>query len=83
MLEIGQPLHAFDFRLFTARPGALPAIVVHRAAAGEEFVTLDGKKHTLNEQTLLIADETKPLALAGSHGRAEQRNQPRHRGRAD
>ena len=68
MLEIGQPLHAFDFRLFTARPGALPAIVVHRAAAGEQFITLDGKQHTLNGQTLLIADETKPLALAGVMG---------------
>jgi len=68
MLEIGQPLHAFDFRLFTARPGALPGIVVHRAAAGQEFITLDGKNHTLNDQTLLIADETKPLALAGIMG---------------
>jgi phenylalanyl-tRNA synthetase beta chain len=68
MLEIGQPLHAFDFGLFGAPPGALPAIVVHRAAAGQEFVTLDGKKHTLNDQTLLIADETKPVALAGVMG---------------
>jgi phenylalanyl-tRNA synthetase beta chain len=68
MLEIGQPLHAFDFRLLAARPGALPGIVVHRAAAGEEFITLDGKKHILNDQTLLIADETKPLALAGVMG---------------
>jgi phenylalanyl-tRNA synthetase beta chain len=68
MLETGQPLHAFDFRLLTARPGALPAIVVHRAQQGQEFTTLDGKKHTLNDQTLLIADETKPLALAGIMG---------------
>jgi phenylalanyl-tRNA synthetase beta chain len=68
MLEIGQPLHAFDYRLFTARPGALPAIVVHRAAPGQEFITLDGKNHILNDQTLLIADETKPLALAGIMG---------------
>jgi phenylalanyl-tRNA synthetase beta chain len=68
MLEIGQPLHAFDFRLFTARPGALPAVVVHRADPGQEFITLDGKKHTLNDQTLLIADETKPVALAGVMG---------------
>jgi phenylalanyl-tRNA synthetase beta chain len=68
MLEIGQPLHAFDFGLFGARPGALPVIVVHRAAAGGEFITLDGKKHSLNDQTLLIADETKPVALAGVMG---------------
>ena len=68
MLETGQPLHAFDFQLIAARPGSLPSIVVHRAAAGEEFITLDGKKHILNDQTLLIADDTKPLALAGIMG---------------
>jgi phenylalanyl-tRNA synthetase beta chain len=68
MLETGQPLHAFDFRLFGARPGARPAIVIRRAAAGSEFVTLDGKKHALHDQTLLIADETKPVALAGIMG---------------
>ena len=68
MLEIGQPLHAYDFHLLSASPGALPRVVVHSASAAEEFVTLDGKKHTLNDQTLLIADETKPLALAGIMG---------------
>jgi phenylalanyl-tRNA synthetase beta chain len=68
MLEMGQPLHAFDFRLLTARPGELPSIVVKCAAAGQEFVTLDGKKHSLNEQILLINDETKALALAGVMG---------------
>jgi phenylalanyl-tRNA synthetase beta chain len=68
MLETGQPLHAFDFHLLSAKPGSLPTIVVHRAAAGAEFVTLDAKKHILNDQTLLIADETKPLALAGIMG---------------
>jgi len=68
MLETGQPLHAFDFRLLGARPGALPTVVVHRAASGGEFITLDGKAHALNDQTLLIADETKPLALAGIMG---------------
>ena len=68
MLETGQPLHAFDFRLLAARPGALPAIVARRAAPGQEFTTLDGKKRLLDGQTLLIADETKPLALAGIMG---------------
>jgi phenylalanyl-tRNA synthetase beta chain len=68
MLETGQPLHAFDFHLLGARPGALPALVVRRAAAGAQFTTLDGKTHTLHDQTLLIADETKPLALAGIMG---------------
>ena len=69
MLETGQPLHAFDFRLLAARAGELPSIVVKCAATGQEFVTLDGEgKHTLNEQTLLINDETKALALAGVMG---------------
>jgi phenylalanyl-tRNA synthetase beta chain len=68
MLETGQPLHAFDFRLLEARPGGRPVVVVRRAEAGARFTTLDGKEHTLNEQTLLIADETKPLALAGIMG---------------
>jgi phenylalanyl-tRNA synthetase beta chain len=68
MLETGQPLHAFDFRLLTAGAGALPVVVVRRAEASGEFTTLDGKKYPLNDQTLLIADETKPLALAGIMG---------------
>lgn len=68
MLELGQPLHAFDYRLLTAAPGKTPTIVVRRAAEGEAFVTLDGGKHTLTNQMLLIADETKAVALAGVMG---------------
>ena len=65
MLEIGQPLHAFDYRLLAGNP---PTIVVRRAAEGENFTTLDGKKHTLTNNMLLIADETKAVALAGVMG---------------
>jgi phenylalanyl-tRNA synthetase beta chain len=68
MLEVGQPLHAFDFHLLTAQPGKTPVIVVRRAAEGEAFVTLDGGKHTLTDKMLLIADETKGVALAGIMG---------------
>jgi phenylalanyl-tRNA synthetase beta chain len=64
MLESGQPLHAFDFRLL----GSSPAIVVRLAAAGEKFTTLDGKEHTLTGEMLLIADESKGIALAGIMG---------------
>jgi phenylalanyl-tRNA synthetase beta chain len=64
MLEIGQPLHAFDYHLL----GGQPAIVVRRAAEGEKFVTLDGKERLLTSQMLLIADETKAVALAGVMG---------------
>jgi phenylalanyl-tRNA synthetase beta chain len=69
MLEIGQPLHAFDCRLLAKTgPDAKPAIVVRRAAEGEKFTTLDGQERTLTSRMLLIADETKPVALAGIMG---------------
>ena len=69
MLEIGQPLHAFDCRLLAKTgPDAKPAIVVRRAAEGEKFRTLDGQERTLTSRMLLIADETKPVALAGIMG---------------
>lgn len=81
MLEIGQPLHAFDYHLIARGPaasgesvsgsdagGATPTIVVRRARAGEAFVTLDGQNHCLTEEMLLIADEEKGIALAGIMG---------------
>ena len=82
MLEIGQPLHAFDYHLIARSDGRQtaanqplssdnsykPTIVVRRAKAGEEFITLDGQKHKLNTENLLIADETKGIALAGVMG---------------
>src|SRR5215472_7677808 len=55
MLEIGQPLHAFDYHLLTKKNGApLPAIVVRRAKEGEKFMTLDGQERTLTNQMLFI-----------------------------
>ena len=69
MLETGQPLHTFDYRLLhrgAANAGA--TVVVRRAAAGETFTTLDGKVHSLTPETLLIADEQKGIALAGVMG---------------
>ena len=77
MLESGQPLHAFDYHLLsTPCPPKLPSeggstrptIVVRRAAEGEKFATLDGTARTLTGQMLLIADETKAVALAGIMG---------------
>ena len=69
MLETGQPLHAFDYHLLAEAGGdACPAIVIRRASAGEKFKTLDGQERTLNTQMLLIADETKAVALAGIMG---------------
>lgn len=68
MLEIGQPLHAFDYHLLQSNAGTPPTIVVRRADEGEKFKALDGKEHTLTAQMLLIADETKGVALAGVMG---------------
>jgi phenylalanyl-tRNA synthetase beta chain len=84
MLEIGQPLHAFDYHLIARSRvcenadgsknapsddgGYKPTIVVRRAKAGEEFITLDGQKHKLTTENLLIADEQKGIALAGVMG---------------
>jgi phenylalanyl-tRNA synthetase beta chain len=68
MLETGQPLHTFDYHLLAKDAAGRPAIVVRRAAAGERFVTLDGKEHTLATENLLIADESKAIALAGVMG---------------
>jgi phenylalanyl-tRNA synthetase beta chain len=69
MLETGHPLHAFDFCLLgAARATSLPTVVIRLARAGEKFVTLDGREQTLTDQMLLIADETKAIALAGVMG---------------
>jgi phenylalanyl-tRNA synthetase beta chain len=69
MLETGHPLHAFDLHLLGKAPGAAaPVVVVRLARDGEKFVTLDGQERALTGQTLMIADETKPIALAGVMG---------------
>ena len=68
MLEIGQPLHAFDYHLLEKEPDGVRTVVIRRANEGEKFTTLDGKEHTLTNQMLLIADRSKGIALAGVMG---------------
>lgn len=62
MLELGQPLHAFD--LAEIRGG----IRVRMAEEGEKLVLLDGQEITLRADTLVIADHERPLAMAGIMG---------------
>lgn len=62
MEEIGQPLHAFDLRQVN------DAIIVRKAHKGEQIITLDGEEKKLDESMLLIADKSKPLAVAGVMG---------------
>jgi len=69
MLEVGQPLHAFDYELLRCPPGeALPEIVVRVANAGESLVTIDGEERELTPEVLVIADARGPIALAGIMG---------------
>ena len=65
MLEIGQPLHPFDLTLLKG-----PGIVVRRATAGEQLVTLDDVERTLSEDDLLICDAERPIGIAGVMGGA-------------
>jgi phenylalanyl-tRNA synthetase beta chain len=63
MLELGQPLHAFDYSKISGGK-----IIVRRAAETREFITLDNITRTLDADDLLIADGDKPLAIAGVMG---------------
>ncbi|MDI7275906.1 MAG: phenylalanine--tRNA ligase subunit beta [Anaerolineae bacterium] len=72
MLELGQPLHAFDLDLLRPRaPGEPPAIIVRRAYPGEKMTTLDGIERVLDDQMLLITDGGGPVAIAGVMGGLE------------
>lgn len=63
MLELGQPMHAFDYDLL-----AQGHIIVRRAKDGEKIVSLDGKERALNSDMLAITDPSGPVAVAGVMG---------------
>lgn len=63
MLEMGQPLHAYDMAYVAG-----PKIIVRRAKAGETIRTLDGKDHALKENMLMICDGDGPTGVAGIMG---------------
>jgi phenylalanyl-tRNA synthetase beta chain len=72
LMEMGQPLHAFDFDLLREH-----RIVVRRAGQGERFTTLDGAERTLFDDTLLICDGEGPVAIAGIMGGLDSEITPR------
>ncbi|MGD8245487.1 MAG: phenylalanine--tRNA ligase subunit beta, partial [Anaerolineae bacterium] len=72
MLELGQPLHAFDYHVLRPCPGEdRPAIIVRRARSGEQMRTLDGELRTFDGNMLLITDGGGPVAVAGVMGGEE------------
>jgi len=72
MLELGQPLHAFDYHTLRPKPGEdRPAIIVRRAHPDEQMKTLDGELRTFDEEMLLITDGGGPVAVAGVMGGLE------------
>ena len=66
LMEIGQPLHAFDAAHITGHK-----VVVRRAAEGEKFVTLDGVERTMSREDLMIANPVEAMCLAGVFGGKE------------
>ncbi len=63
MLEYGQPMHAFDYRYVSSGK-----IIVREAEEGETLTTLDGNLRPLKKGMLVIADEDRPIGLAGIMG---------------
>lgn len=63
MIDLGQPLHAFDLDTIPSK-----TIRVKAAAADDTFTTLDGQKRTLQKGDILITDGEKPIALGGVMG---------------
>ena len=70
MLELGQPLHAFDYDLLRQRAGGRPSIIMRRAQPGEHLTTLDGADRALDPDMLLITDTAGAIAVAGVMGGA-------------
>lgn len=72
LLEIGEPLHAFDYDVLLERAdGESPRIITRTAHPGEQLTTLDDVQRTLDDFTVLVTDTQGPLSIAGVMGGAE------------
>jgi phenylalanyl-tRNA synthetase beta chain len=72
MLELGQPLHAFDYDALKERAGKKKIKISTRVAKnGEKLKTLDGNERTLTSENVLVCDEKGSVALAGVMGGSE------------
>ena len=71
MLEMGQPLHAFDFNRLEEK-----RIVVRTVPPGFAFTTLDGTERRMSPNALMICDGKRPVALAGIMGGLNSEVQP-------
>jgi phenylalanyl-tRNA synthetase beta chain len=72
MLDIGEPLHAFDYDRLKERAGSKNVQIITRSAReGEKLTTLDGNVRKLTSTNVLVCDEKGPVSLAGVMGGAE------------
>ena len=72
MLEVGEPLHAFDYDVLVQRAGGRPPAIITRTAHPEErLTTLDGVDRPLDSFTVLVCDSAGSLSIAGVMGGAE------------
>lgn len=68
MLELGQPMHAFDAGKLAKQSDGFVELSVRLANDGEDMTTLDGKNISLTSETLVVADNERVLAIAGVKG---------------
>jgi phenylalanyl-tRNA synthetase beta chain len=72
MIELGQPLHAFDYDILVERAGGQPPTIITRLPdPGEHLVTLDDQDHALDDYNILVADTAGSLSIGGIMGGLE------------
>lgn len=72
MLELGEPMHAFDYDVLVQRAGGVaPTIITRTAQPGEKLTTLDGVERKLDPFTVLVCDTAGALSIAGVMGGSE------------